>query len=123
MTTTTSRRSLLAGAAALPLASLPAIAAVHPDAEVLRLYRVFAEADAAQEAHYVSDAVDEARFNIWETHYLARQDDALHALLNEPAHTLDGIKAKARAILEAHFEEGVDEEWEVLMHDILEVQS
>jgi hypothetical protein len=44
MSTKTTRRSVLAGAAALPLASLPAIAAAHPDAELLALGRKLNEA-------------------------------------------------------------------------------
>jgi hypothetical protein len=120
--TTTSRRAVLAGLAAAPVAAVPAVALPGADAEVLRLYREFAEAHEAQEAAYTTDE-DTERFLLWEDHYLARENETLHALLNEPARTIEGIKAKARAILDAHFDEGVDDEWEVLMHDILAVRS
>ena len=52
---TTSRRAILAGAAALPALSLPAVAGPHPDAELLAMepewQKALADADALTGRH------------------------------------------------------------------------
>jgi hypothetical protein len=63
MSKSTSRRAVLAGAAALPLASLPAIAAAHPDAELLALGRELEEATRTFEAAAIPYEAARARID------------------------------------------------------------
>lgn len=128
MTTTHSRRSILAGFAAVPALSLPALAIDHPDAELLkagaefdRTVALFADAQRRSRANW--DAWDEARKQLprpaTDADYMAASErvareypiafptcDDCAAMMDEPiarisrlpAHTPQGLAVKARVV-------------------------
>lgn len=129
MSKSTTRRAVLAGAAALPLASLPAVADVHPDAELLALV---AELDEAQRAVM---AVEERNTVEWEQSKVETDDawealedacaerrEIVHDILSIPAATIEGLCVKVTAVeFDSNFNDGgaiEPDEWSSIADDI-----
>ena len=111
---TTTRRAVVAGAASLPVVALAAVSAVlppptiaagvttpHRDAELLALLAQFGAYEQRARATWIGadtmeaeDAGEPVRAACF-----AGQERILDAICATPAHTLEGMKARARAVL------------------------
>lgn len=98
-TTTTSRRTLLAGmaAAAAPVTAMSAVAAPGDDTELLRLGAALGDAWAAQRSNV--ELTDDAYH---------RTADVVQRILALPAHSIEGLRVKAKAVAWCYDEEPVD---------------
>ena len=108
MNTTTTRRTILAGLAAAPVAGLPAIAgAVAGDATLLELGKQLDAAWAHQNCAYslIPDSDDNAVVEVAEqvaNEAADRTSEIVDAIIDEKATTFDGLKVKARALSWCH---------------------
>lgn len=100
-TATTSRRTILAGmaaaAAAAPVTAMPAVAAPGDDTELLSLGAALGDAWAAERSSV--ELTDDA---------FHRTADVVQRILALPAHSIEGLRVKARAVAWCHNDEPVD---------------
>ncbi|MBX6745235.1 MAG: hypothetical protein IRY87_24635 [Acetobacteraceae bacterium] len=104
---TYSRRALLAAAAALPVAGIPAAAtAASPNAELLRLCAELEAVEAVRaplEDEQSNTRCDDPRYRELEEllrEPTARWRDLFDQITQTPARTLEGMQAKAKVVLE-----------------------
>ena len=105
MTTNTTRRTIMAGLAAAPVAGLPAIAG--GDVQLLELGKQLEAAWAHQNCAYslIPDSDDNAVVEVAEqvaNEAADRTSEIVDAIIDEKATTFEGLKVKARALSWCH---------------------
>lgn len=95
------RRALLGGIAIAPLLALPALAALHPDAEILRLGRLMEAHWEVERQSETAGAHDQNEDEPVETAFHKTRQVVIE-IEAATASTLEGLRVKARACLWCH---------------------